>query len=140
IFGQGVDYSGIRPEVIVVQGNEPDHQLRPLPEEIDDYVEVVAETTDLNAAIEQLRQGDVDGVAIIPPDPEGTVTSGEQIPVQIFTSDIDPVSIQFTEAYLLDQVAELNRNALAEAIQDAQSSVGDVEAQVASAREYIAAA
>lgn len=139
-FARGVDITSIKPDVIVVQASGPDQPIRPLPEEISDYVNVVETTDDLNAAIGRLREGEVDGVAVIPPDPAGTIQEGEAVPVQIFTSDIDPVSIQFTEAYLRDQVGRLNQRTLAEAIQEAQSSIGDVDQYVATAQNLISLA
>ena len=139
-FGQGVDVSAVKPKVIVVESAEPGQPLQPLPEEIGEYVEVVERTPDLTGAIKRLQDGEVEGVAVIPPDPESTILEGERIPVQIFTSDIDPIRVQFTEAYLSDQVAELNQEVIARAIGEAQASLTDVDALLATAREAIGAA
>jgi ABC-2 type transport system permease protein len=138
-FGSSVDVSDIKPEVILVR-SESEDPLQPLPEEIDEHVEVVGETTDLTWAVRQVQDGKVDAVAVIPPDPGETLSRGERIPLQVFTSEIDPLTDRFTEAYLADQVAELNRKALEEAILEAQSSVEDVEGYVASARGYVGVA
>jgi ABC-2 type transport system permease protein len=136
-FGSSIDVSGRKPEVIVVRSGGEGDAIQPLPEELNDYVKVVGETTDLTAAIEELQDGDADAVAVIPPEPAGTITSGERIPVQMFTSEIDPITEEFTEAYLSDQVGRLNQRTLEEAIREAQASVGDVEAYVEDARGYV---
>jgi ABC-2 type transport system permease protein len=137
-FGQGVDYSEIKPDVILVR-SEPaaDDQDELVPETLHEHVNVVAETTDLQAAIESLRNGDADGVAVVPTNFGEPISEGNRIPIQIFTSDIDPVTVQFTESYLLGRVARLNQETLARAIEEAQVAVGDVQTEIAAAREFV---
>jgi ABC-2 type transport system permease protein len=139
-FGQGVDVSGIKPKVIVIQGTDPDQEIQPLPEELNEYVEVVDQSDDLAGSIKRLRDGEVDAVAVIPPDPAGQIQRGEHIPVQMFTSEIDPLTESFTEAYLSDQVAQLNQRTIEEAISEAQESVASIDGLIAEAREYVALA
>ena len=139
-FGQGVNVKGIKPDVILVRTADPNQPLQPLPEELSEYVNVVEETSDLTAAIRRLQDGEVDAVAVVPPDAESTVTSGQRIPLQMFTSEIDPLTVRFTETYLGDQVGQLNQRTIEKAIRDAQSSLEDVREQVEVAREYLSIA
>ena len=90
-FGQGVTLEGSKPRIIVVRPADASEELQPLPEELNQHVEVVEETDDLAAARQRLEDGDVDGVAVLPTDPEGTIRSGERVPLQVITSEIDPV-------------------------------------------------
>ncbi len=139
-FGQGVDVSAVKPRVIVVESSDREQELQPLPEEIGEYVEVVERNTDLTGAIRRLQDGEVEGVLVMPEDPESIVLGGERIPIQIFTSDIDPLRIQFTEAYLADQVADLNQRVIERAVTDAQASLGDVNALLGTARDAVSLA
>ena len=139
-FGQGVNVKGIKPDVILVRSADPAQPIQPLPEELNDYVNVVDETEDLTGAIRRLQDGEVDAVAVVPPDAEQTVTNGERVPLQMFTSEIDPLTVRFTETYLGDQVGQLNQRTIEKAIRDAQSSFDDVEEQVRLAQEYLAIA
>lgn len=136
-FGNGINVKGIKPEVILVRSSEANQPIQPLPEELNDYVTVVEETDDLTGAIRRLQDGEVDAVAVFPPDAEDTIMRGERIPLQMFTAEIDPLTVRFTEAYLGDQVGQLNQRTLEKAITEAQASFDDVTAQVEAAREYI---
>lgn len=139
-FGQGVDVSAVQPRVIVVESAERGQELQPLPEEIGEYVDVVERSGDLTGAIRRLQDGEVEGVLVVPQDPEGSVMDGERVPIQIFTSDIDPLQIQFTEAYLGDQVADLNRAVIERAVTEGQASLGEIDELLATAREAVSLA
>ncbi len=139
-FGQGVNVKGIKPNVIVVRNTGPSQPIQPLPEELSDYVKVVEETDDLTAAIHRLQDGEVDAVAVVPPNAEQSITNGERVPLQMFTSEIDPLTVRFTETYLGDQVGQLNQRTIEKAIRDAQASFDDVTKQIEFAREYLSLA
>jgi ABC-2 type transport system permease protein len=137
-FGQGVDLGGPRPKTLVVRPEAAQNQeLAPLPEELNQHVQIVGETTDMEWARNQLREGEVDAVAVIPADPAGIVRGGERIPLQILTSEIDPVRKSYARAYLADQVATLNSRTIARAIRDAQASIEEMRTQISTAREYV---
>lgn len=139
-FGQGVDISRVEPRVIVVQAIEEEQELQPVPEELEDYVEVVDVTRDLGAARQEVREGNIDGVVVIPRDPETAIEAGEHVPLEVLTSDIDPLRRRLTEGYLNEQVAALNQRTLADFFGEAQQSFEDVHEQVTTAREFVAAA
>ena len=136
-FGYGVNVKGMKPEVILVRNIDASEPIQPLPEELSDYVVIVEETDDLTGAIRRLQEGEVDAVAVVPPDAEDTVIGGERIPLQMFTAEIDPLTVRFTEAYLGDQVGQLNQRTIEKAIREAQSSFENVDEQVSTAREYL---
>ncbi|MCC7364689.1 MAG: ABC transporter permease [Dehalococcoidia bacterium] len=136
-FGQGVDIGGSRPRTIIVRPAEATGEMQPLPDQLNDHITIVGETQDLEAARRELRDGKVDAVVVVPADPEATVKTGERVPLQVLTSEIDPVRKSYASAYLSDQVARLNRETIAKAIGDAQASVGDVGMHIQQARDYV---
>src|SRR5688572_8246352 len=76
-FGFGVELGGPRPEILIVQQPGAEGQMQPVPEELGDHVDIVGETTDLEYAKRELDEGEVDGVLVMPEDPEGTIRGGE---------------------------------------------------------------
>lgn len=137
-FGEGVNIGGARPRTLIVRSEQQQAgQIQPLPEELNDHIDVVGETADLNWARSQLEKGEVDVVAVLPPDPEAEIKQGRHIPIQILTNEIDPVRKSYARAYLGDQVAELNQRTIEKAIKEAQTSVGDVHKALADARPFI---
>ncbi|OAI39523.1 hypothetical protein AYO38_01395, partial [bacterium SCGC AG-212-C10] len=111
--------------------------IQPLPEDLNRHITIVDETTDLDAARERLRNGEVDAVAVLPTDPISTVKKGERVPLYILIDDIDPVSKSFTRAFLREQVAVLNQRTVAKAITDAQEPLAQAEQVIAQARPLV---
>lgn len=136
-FGQGVEVNGPRPRTLIVEPAESAGPIQPLPEELNDHIKVVGQTRDVAWAREQLRQGKVDAVAVIPPDPMTAIENGERVPIQIAINEIDPVNRGWANAYLNDQVAELNQRTIAKAITEAQGSLGDIQKGVDQARPLL---
>lgn len=138
-FGHGVNIHGPRPRTLIVENASADSEMAPLPEQLDDHIKVVGTTTDMHYAREQLRTGKVDAVAVMPPDPVQTVKEGKHVPVHILTNEIDPVREGYARAYLREQVAELNKETITEAIAEAQGSATEIQNATADARPLIAA-
>lgn len=136
-FGLGVDVSGPRPNVVVVQPPGTSDEIQPLPEELNGHVNVVGSTTSLDEAREMLRKGKADAVAVLPPDPLQTVKSGKHVPLHILTNEVDPVNRSYSRAYLNDQVAQLNQQTLAKAIGEAQGPVRDAREVITRARPFL---
>jgi ABC-2 type transport system permease protein len=136
-FAQAVDVTRIEPRVIVVQPGTETQDLQPVPEELEEYVEVVSVTNNAGWARRQLRAGNVDGVVILPDDPEGSIERGEHVPMTVVTDDIDPFRLRLTEAYLNEQLAFLNQRTLAETFEQAQAEFVELEEYISTAREYV---
>src|SRR4051812_13500769 len=62
-FGQGVEVNGPKPRTLIVEPAQDTGPIQPLPEELNDHIQVVGQTKDVNWAREELRQGRVDAVA-----------------------------------------------------------------------------
>jgi ABC-2 type transport system permease protein len=137
LFGQGVDLGGPRPKAIIVTpDNLGEQPIDPLPEELDE-VEIVEQTSNLEAARDRLEEGDADTVVVLPPDPIEAIQRGEHAPINVYTNEIDPVARSYFSAYLNDQVASLNEQAIQKAIESALTSVEDMDELLASARDYL---
>ena len=136
-FGHGVNVNGPRPRTLIVESQDTDASIQPIPEELNEHIDIVGTTTDMGYARQQLRDGKVDAVAVMPPDPVERVKSGQHIPVHILTNEIDPVREGYARAYLRDQVAELNKDTIARAIGEAQGSITEVQEATAQARPIL---
>jgi ABC-2 type transport system permease protein len=120
------------PTTIVVQ--PPDaSQNAPLQmgaQNLDNFLNVVDTTTDRDAALERLRRGAVKLVLELPPDPQAAHARGEQAPIRLTTNEIDPLANSFFTLFVEAQIAELNRQAIAQVIGQARGSAADVQGQV----------
>ena len=138
LFGEGVKLGAPLPKTALVwpQGAQ-EQRISPVRDEVDEYLEVVAETDDLDYARSLLREGDVELVAVVPPDPLATVQQGKHAPIQIYTNEIDPVRKGYARTYIREQIAYLNQQTLNKAIGDAQASIQDARRQIQQARETV---
>lgn len=139
-FGEGVKLGAPKPTTILVlpTQTDPNSRIQPVPDELRQYLRIEGETTDLAAARQKLRTGEIELVAVVPPDPLESVRKGEHATVTILTNDIDPVRKSYSRAYLREQIALLNQQTLQKAITDAQASAKDVNQRVTAARQAVA--
>lgn len=138
-FGEGVNVHGPKPRTLIVRPPESSGPMEPLPDELNNHIQVVGETTDMAYAQQRLKDGKIDAIAVLPPDPVEAVKKGQHAPIRILTNQIDPVTKSYTETYLSDQVAELNQRTIEKAIADAQSSMTDVQKFAQDARPVVRA-
>lgn len=140
LFGAGTKIGGApKPRTIVVSAPAPagGDLLELVPEDVSQYLEIKEVTTDAQHAIDELAQGRVDLVAVLPPDPERALSEGTRAKVQIFTSEVDPLRDSYAKAYLYYQIGTLNQGTIEKAIAKAQISAGDVQGFVSKARGYV---
>ncbi|MEX2446048.1 MAG: ABC transporter permease [Dehalococcoidia bacterium] len=135
-FGEGVELGGPRPETVIVHSPDAEDEVDRLLQRIDQSVELVGRETSLPLAERSLARGDIHAVIIVPDDVEGYLERGEQVPVRVLIGEIDPVRRSYAQAYMRDQIATLNQQAVTEAIAEAQGALGDVSDLTASAQEY----
>jgi ABC-2 type transport system permease protein len=123
-FGEGVEIGGPRPRTLVVTPSGGGGALLPIEEELDEHVTVVGTTDNLDRARAELRRGQVDAVMVLPGDPLSYIDQGRQIPITVYTGDIDPVRLSYARAYLRDQAAELNERTIQKVVSQAQAEPG----------------
>ncbi len=85
-------------------------------------VELAAVESDEAAARERLADGDVDAVVVLPPDPLGTVLSGERATLRILHSRLDPVELSIIQFASRLAVAEVNAAVLASLVAGGQGT------------------
>jgi ABC-2 type transport system permease protein len=84
-------------------------------------------TTDLDAARERLRNGDVDMLIVAPEDPLGSLDAGEKADFQVIHGEVDPVVRSSIELLARLSVDEINRRVLSGVVTTAQDESEDVE-------------
>ncbi len=136
-FGEGVEIGGPRPRTLIVQEPGAQQPIGPLLEGIDQKVNIVGVTESLPLARRALQRGDVDAVAVVPPNPNEIIQNGGQIPIHVLIGEIDPVRRSYARSYLRDQIAVLNQKAVAMAVAEAQGGAGDLSATTSNARQQL---
>ncbi|MEZ4503941.1 MAG: ABC transporter permease [Dehalococcoidia bacterium] len=136
-FGRGVEIGGPKPRTIVVRTGEIDQPIDPLPEELSQFVDLVRETDDAQAARADLLAGRADAVLIVPRDPLLFLDQGQHVPLQVLIGEIDPVRASYARAFLRDQVATLNQQTIAKTITEAQATIEETGPIVEDAGGYL---
>ncbi|WP_166396046.1 ABC transporter permease [Rubrobacter marinus] len=112
-FGLSLDVRDIlRPRALVVvkPGSEGAELFERYREEFTDRTQFVGTTGDLESARRRLQRGEVDAVITIPPDPLGTVASGERTPLGVVYNTINPVFGTRVPARAYALVLDLNQS------------------------------
>jgi ABC-2 type transport system permease protein len=136
-FGEGVNIGGPRPRTLIVQDANAQQPIGPLLEGVQQEVKIVGTTESLPLAKRALQRGDVDAVAVVPPNPNEIIQNGGQIPIHVLIGEIDPVRRSYARSYLRDQVAVLNQKAVAQALAEAQGGAGELNTATGTARQQL---
>ncbi len=139
LFGAGETVGAPKPRTILVllQGQSQQDLLAIAPKELSQYLQIVGTTASSEEAQALLRAGKADLVVVAPTDPATAIGQGKHAQIQVFTDEIDPVRVSYANAYVRDQVAALNQQAIQKSVAGAQSSVGDVRGFVQQAQNYV---
>ena len=97
---------------------------------LDNFLRVVDVTTDREAALARLHRGEVKLVLELPADPQAALARGEQAQVRLTTNEIDPLANSFFTLFVESQIAELNRQAIAQVAEQARASAGNLQGDV----------
>lgn len=139
LFGLGETLGAPRPRTVVVTPaqQQPGDPLQVSIQEVRRYVTVVGTTTNEQQARADLVAGRADVVLIIPANADTLVSKGQHIPLRVLTNIIDPISASYADAYLREQVAGLNQQAVQRAVAQIQQEVGNVHQFVGQAQGYL---
>ncbi|MGE0540632.1 MAG: ABC transporter permease [Dehalococcoidia bacterium] len=141
LFGEGVKLGAPLPRTILVMPEDgQDERIDPVLDDLSRYLDIVAETHDVEDAKQRLIEGEADLVAVVPDAPLEQIRAGQRSPVVIYTAEIDPVRATYARTYIREQIAYLNQQTLNKAIGDAQASAAEVQGQLSRARELVATA
>ena len=94
-------------------------------------------TTDREAAMKQLRQGNVDVVVVIPPDALQTIQNSQQAVVQFYHNEIDPYQASYVEYFGGAYIDEVNRRIVRTYAEQGQENASSLEGRLADARQRV---
>lgn len=135
-FGLSLDVENIlRPRAVVVvePGSEGEELFQRYREEFTDRTQFVGTTGDLEAARQWLLRGEVDAVISLPPDPLGTVASGERAVLRVIYNTINPVFGTRVPSRSYALVLDLNQSLIQEAI---EHEIGNVRSTLEQITEF----
>jgi ABC-2 type transport system permease protein len=123
----GIGYAGERPKLktalVLPQSGVEGMDVEELKRAIAANFELVSVGSDEQAAMQQLRSGQVDVVEIIPGDVSERVLRGEQAPVELRYNEINPLNEQWIQYLGYAQVTELNRTIQLQIVQQLQTEL-----------------
>jgi ABC-2 type transport system permease protein len=134
IFGLSLDVQNIlRPRAVVVvePGSEGAALFERFRQEFTDRTQFVGTTDDLEEAERLLLRGEVDAVISIPPDPLGTVASGERPVLHVLYNTINPVFGTRVPSRSYSLVLDLNQSLVREAIESEIGAVRSLQERIA---------
>lgn len=136
-FGTGIELGGPKPRTVVVQPTDVDYDVQPLVDSLEEYVEFVGFEESLPLARAALERGSIDAVVVVPGTVQGHLNAGQQVPLEVLIGEVDPVRRSYARTFMLDQVGELNRASIREAVGEVQAEAPDLSALTSQAREYL---
>jgi ABC-2 type transport system permease protein len=141
LFGEGETVGAPKPRAVLVMpaGQPAGAALGVSPQALSQYLTVVGTTADEQQARAELVNGKADIVVTLPPDPSQALAQGKHVPLQVLTNEIDPVRESYADAYVHQQVAALNQQAIQKTIADAQTQMGQVHSFASQAQQYLQA-
>jgi len=102
-------------------------------------LEIRSLTTDMNWALGQLNQNNVELVVVIPSDISKTISSGAQVKVPIFFNEVDPLRRDLIIYLTYVYTNEINKQTLAEAAHQSQINADDVRSTLVRVRNSLSA-
>jgi ABC-2 type transport system permease protein len=91
-------------------------------------------TPDEAQALQRLRNGEVDLVAVTPPDAFEQIRASQQAVFTLYHHEIDPFQVDYVNYFGQVYIDEVNRRVLLAITQEGQTEAADVREEVASAR------
>jgi ABC-2 type transport system permease protein len=99
---------------------------------------VVGVQEDEQAALSQLREGDVQMVLAFPDNAERTIRGGEQAQVNVYHDQIDPLETQAIQLFTRTGVDEINQQVLRELVRGSQQETTTVQPRLDDAQRSVA--
>ncbi len=96
-------------------------------------------TSDKEAALLELRQGDVDLVVVIPPNALETIRNNQQVVVQFYHNEIDPYQVSYVQYFSSAYIDEVNRRIVRTYAEQGQENASTLEQRLADAHQRVGA-
>jgi len=136
-FGTGVELGGPKPRTVIVQPADIDYPVGEIVESLEKHVDLVGFEESLPLARAALDRGDIDAIVIVPNTVQGYLSVGRQVPLEILIGEVDPVRRSYARTFLRDQVGELNRQTIRQAVSAMQEDAPDLSGIATRANEYL---
>lgn len=124
--------------LFVIQNNPVLHQ------EVADYaksmgpqLEFVGIVSDQQAALQKLRQGNVDLVVDVPSDAMQSIQDGRQVVISLYHDEIDPNQVGYIKLFGSLYVNELNHRVLSKMVEQGQQHAGNIQSQLVGAHKDV---
>ena len=92
-------------------------------------------TSDKAAALEKLKDREVDVVVVVPPDAFDTIRNSLQVVLLLYYYEVDPVMVQYMNVFGRVYVQEINRRVLRNIIENEQTDASTVHQTLHTARQ-----
>lgn len=94
-------------------------------------------TSDRDAALQKLGNRNVDVVIVIPPNALETIQNSEQVVIQFYHNEIDPLQVNFVEIFGDINIDEVNRQIVKSYAEQGQENASTMETKLAETRQRI---
>ncbi len=141
IFGIGYqnEARALRTLFVAPQGSELASQIEEYATTLGPQLIYEGVTPDETLALQRLRRGEVDVVAVAPPDAAEKIRNSEQAVFTLYHREIDPFQVDYVGYFGQIYTDEVNRRVLTAITQEGQSDAADVREDIQAARQNTAA-
>ncbi len=137
IFGLGYRNEPpiLRTLFVAQPGTQLEEQIQAYAPTLGAQLAFMGVTGDQNAAVQRLRQGDVDLVAVAPEDAAAAIQAGQQAEFQLYHAEIDPLQASYMSYVGEIYIDEVNRRVLQAMTIQGQAQAEDLQQNLQAARE-----
>ncbi len=140
LFGIGYrnEARALRTIFVTEPGSPLETQIKENADSLGQQLIYVGNTADQEFALEQLRSGKVDLVAVAPPKAGETIQNNEQAVFQLYHNEIDPFQVDYVRYFGKIYIDEVNRRVLQTITENGQSSATSSRGHLAASRQSAA--
>lgn len=140
-FGAGLREQdpAVKTVFVVPQGSRMAGEVEQFADAQSERLTVVGVQEDEEAALGQLRRGDVQMVLVFPAEAEQTIRAGDQAQIDVYHDQIDPLETQAIQLFTRTGVDEINQQVLRELVRGSQEESSDVQPRLEAAQTSVAA-
>jgi ABC-2 type transport system permease protein len=136
IFGIGYRNQprALRTLFVARKGNELIQQIKENAPKLGPQLVFMGITDDEAAALQKLRRGEVDLVAVAPEKALESIQAGQQAEFKLYNREIDPLQVSYVAYFGKIYIDEVNRRVLVASISQSQAQVKDLQGDLEAAR------
>ncbi len=124
----------LRTLFVITQQNSPiAQQVRSYANSLGPQLIFEGITADQTGALQELKQGQVDVVVVVPNNIDQTIKNNQQVVFTLYHNEIDPFQASYVEYFGRAYLDEVNRRVLEQEVAQGQKEAGNLQPQVESA-------